>query len=481
MEYAILQCDSLAKEGVSVFFLCKSSFPKERLSSAVEIIEFESVDSPETAFAKLRTIWRMTVGLNRYSQQIRRIAEDGNFKFILFAFYKEYFSPFWIGPIKQLKINGCAMGTIAHDPVRDFVIGPKWWHRFCVRKAFSFLTHVFVHDDTPVDFGGRQPEGIQVHQIPHWPYEVAEPKIGRLEMRKRLGFSLDLTTENTDEHGYQKTQQGDAQGICAGASEPNSLASELADSPASESLTRSASGPAVVRIAPVGMGSAGGNQLADSKEFLEGQSQAGLQMGLQKLPPPRAAMGSGTSGDNSSSVLIREIRGQNSSSSETSHSALDSSLAATAAGRPLRFAIQWVEDFRDDEGHLVSINPWLREHPQVEVIGQYFEGDEYERRLAQTHVMVLPYRMPYQLRVSRVVIEAILNGMPVIATEGTTLHEQAGEYGVVVGCEEGDAESLAEAMLEVSARFESLWVNAEEKASAAAESFSVSCFKKSML
>ena len=313
MEYAILQCDSLAKEGVSVFFLCKSSFPKERLSSAVEIIEFESVDSPETAFAKLRTIWRMTVGLNRYSQQIRRIAEDGNFKFILFAFYKEYFSPFWIGPIKQLKINGCAMGTIAHDPVRDFVIGPKWWHRFCVRKAFSFLTHVFVHDDTPVDFGGRQPEGIQVHQIPHGPYEVAEPKIGRLEMRKRLGFSLDLTTENTDEHGYQKTQQGDAQGICAGASEPNSLASELADSPASESLTRSASGPAVVRIAPVGMGSAGGNQLADSKEFLEGQSQAGLQMGLQKLPPPRAAMGSGASGKNSSSVFIREIHGQKTS------------------------------------------------------------------------------------------------------------------------------------------------------------------------
>jgi len=28
-----------------------------------------------------------------------------------------------------------------------------------------------------------------------------------------------------------------------------------------------------------------------------------------------------------------------------------------------------VEDFRDDSGNLVSIDPWLREHPQVEVIG----------------------------------------------------------------------------------------------------------------
>ena len=154
------------------------------------------------------------------------------------------------------------------------------------------------------------------------------------------------------------------------------------------------------------------------------------------------------------------------------------SLPATTVGRPLRFAIQWVEDFQDDSVNLVSIDPWLRDHPKVEVIGRYFEGDEYERRLAQTDVMVLPYRKPYQLRVSRVVIEAMLNGMPVIATRGTTLFEQAEEYGEVLGCKEGDAESLAEAMLEVAERFEVLRASAEEKVNAAAESFSVGYFRK---
>jgi glycosyltransferase involved in cell wall biosynthesis len=126
---------------------------------------------------------------------------------------------------------------------------------------------------------------------------------------------------------------------------------------------------------------------------------------------------------------------------------------------------------------LVSIDPWLRKQPQVEVIERYFEGDEYERRLAQTDVMVLPYRSPYRLRVSRVVIEAMLNGMPVIATRGTSLFEQAEEYGVVIGCEEGDAESLAEAMLEVAEMFEMLRANAEGKVNAAAESFSVGYFR----
>jgi glycosyltransferase involved in cell wall biosynthesis len=153
-------------------------------------------------------------------------------------------------------------------------------------------------------------------------------------------------------------------------------------------------------------------------------------------------------------------------------------LPVTAAERPFRFCIQWVEDFREDSGNLVSINPWLREHPQVEVIGRYFEGNEYEQRLAQTDVMVLPYRKPYQLRVSRVVIEAMLNGMPVIAARGTTLFEQAEEYGIVVGCEEGNAESLAGAMLEVAESFESLRMSAAEKMNTAVGSFSVACFRK---
>ena len=156
-------------------------------------------------------------------------------------------------------------------------------------------------------------------------------------------------------------------------------------------------------------------------------------------------------------------------------------LPATAAGRPLRFAIQWVEDFTDDNGNLVKLDPWLKNHPQVEVIGRYFQGDEYEQRLAATDVMVLPYRKPYQLRVSRVVIEAMLSGMPVIATRGTTLFEQAEEYGVVVGCEEGNAESLAEAMMEVVERFEMLRLNAQERASVAAGFFSVKYFRELLI
>ena len=160
---------------------------------------------------------------------------------------------------------------------------------------------------------------------------------------------------------------------------------------------------------------------------------------------------------------------------------LQAAIRKVLEGNPkilANFVFQWIDDFNDEHGRGVVLDTWLLEHPQVEVIGRYFEGDEYDRRLAQTDVMVLPYRKPYELRVSRVVIEAMLNGMPVIAARGTTLFEQAEEYGIVVGCEGGDAESLAMAMLEVAEDFEMMRASSEEKVDAAAESFSVGYFRE---
>jgi poly(glycerol-phosphate) alpha-glucosyltransferase len=76
------------------------------------------------------------------------------------------------------------------------------------------------------------------------------------------------------------------------------------------------------------MGSAGENQLADPKEFLDGQSQAGLQVDNQKGHTIRIANDPSASGEYSSSVSIREIRGQNSDALDARPSSLVSSAAA---------------------------------------------------------------------------------------------------------------------------------------------------------
>ena len=79
-------------------------------------------------------------------------------------------------------------------------------------------------------------------------------------------------------------------GTCAGAAFSNSFTSELARDSENTSLTRSASDPAEpLRADDMGTESCGGNKLADSKEVLEGLSQAGLQMDNKKNHTLRSA------------------------------------------------------------------------------------------------------------------------------------------------------------------------------------------------
>jgi hypothetical protein len=110
----------------------------------------------------------------------------------------------------------------------------------------------------------------------------------------------------------------------SGAAFSNPSASGLARDSENTSLNRSAIGPASalradnkpIEVASLsrgeGIGRDGGNQFADSEEFLGGQSQAGLHMGSQKRRNIREANAAGASGQSSSSVFISEISGSNS-------------------------------------------------------------------------------------------------------------------------------------------------------------------------
>ena len=117
-----------------------------------------------------------------------------------------------------------------------------------------------------------------------------------------------LTTEGTE------STEGKAWlrlGGQAGAAFSNPSASELARESENTSLTRCAGDPALALRTDNGeVETAGGNQRADSGEFLEGHSQAGLLMDSEKLASIRSANDLSGSGQNSSSVLISDIGGK---------------------------------------------------------------------------------------------------------------------------------------------------------------------------
>lgn len=134
-----------------------------------------------------------------------------------------------------------------------------------------------------------------------------------------------LTTDDTDRHGWEKHRAAPGEpGLALSSQNPST--SKLARDSENTSRTLSASGPASAFCADVaGIGSDGGSQLADSVGFLEGQSQGGLQIDKEKSSAFRNANAPISSGENSSSVLILEIRGSNSEALDTGYS-----LPATA-------------------------------------------------------------------------------------------------------------------------------------------------------
>ena len=121
-------------------------------------------------------------------------------------------------------------------------------------------------------------------------------------VKGRFGNLTTEDTENTEEEAVLRL------GKPSGAAFSNPFTSELARDCENASPTRSASALACVLFADHGeIGSAGGNQLADSKEFLEGQLQAGLEMDNQKGPTIRIANDPGASGEYSSSDLRQPL------------------------------------------------------------------------------------------------------------------------------------------------------------------------------
>jgi len=123
----------------------------------------------------------------------------------------------------------------------------------------------------------------------------------------------------------------------------------------------------------------------------------------------------------------------------------------------------------------------LQGNPKARLIPGYFADGEYSRQLQATDVLLLPYRRSsYALRVSRVVIEAMVHGIPVVATRGTTLASQAEEFGAAVVCEDENVESLVAAMREAEQNLDELKQRAEQQQAKCGEHFSVRQFRRNL-
>lgn len=187
-DYAHKQANALADLGVEVVLLCTLGFPaagRQGNYTIAPLLRELKIQNPQTnKFFKVTTYIRLTLSNVR---TLAQFIEDHNFQFVLLGSYVEYLAPLWFGALRRLAQNGVVFGAVVHDPIRDFVLGPLWWHRWSIACGYSFLRETFVHEAIELDTVQPMPQ-LHTTVIPHGPYQF--PKATQLREATRAALNL---------------------------------------------------------------------------------------------------------------------------------------------------------------------------------------------------------------------------------------------------------------------------------------------------
>ncbi|WP_322774833.1 glycosyltransferase [Synechococcus sp. CBW1107] len=155
---------------------------------------------------------------------------------------------------------------------------------------------------------------------------------------------------------------------------------------------------------------------------------------------------------------------------------------AKAPASNVEFTIHWPNSFLDTWGRSVKPDLQLESDRRVTFIRRYLAPGEYADWLARTDVLLLPYRCSsYGLRGSRVALEAMVNGIPLIVTEQTAPGRQAVQYGAAVLCIDENVEDICRAISTAVDNLVGLRRLAAERMKVVREHFSARKFRSLLL
>jgi glycosyltransferase involved in cell wall biosynthesis len=153
-----------------------------------------------------------------------------------------------------------------------------------------------------------------------------------------------------------------------------------------------------------------------------------------------------------------------------------------STGRPVRFVLQWQEDFAMPDGSMQRPDRELVGWQGIQYLQDILTGQDYWDFLMGGDLVVLPYRLKsYGLRVSRVSVEAALLGKPIIFSRGTWSGEVAELAGGGCEIEEETPESIARSIVRALKNFDVLKAEASLGAHRVRDFYSVGHFRRLLL
>ncbi len=186
-EHTHYQAEALHKAGASVTVLTCPGYLAGRKTSypTVEIFPL-----PGSAPGFIPKLLRMRALIRRY-RLLNHWLGRHPCKILLLESYAEYFSPLWVRYLAAIRKRGVMIGANLHDPVRDYRLGPLWWHDWSVRLAYRDLSFGLCHQNLPES--AMVPSHIQTHTVPVGVYQspAADVDPDPRSARETLGLPSD--------------------------------------------------------------------------------------------------------------------------------------------------------------------------------------------------------------------------------------------------------------------------------------------------
>ncbi len=181
-DYACFQANALVNHGIDVTMLTPPNFQEATpLECDWRPILLPIVkDEFRSSLSRLNDYLKVQGANHRI---LSEMAVTEKFSHVLMGCFAEYFSPFWISYLKKIRRHGLRIGSIIHDPVRHFVVGPKIWHRYCIRTVYRQTDYAFVHEEITLDKGGLESK-LPVIVLPYGPNALPDATRSRDEIRK---------------------------------------------------------------------------------------------------------------------------------------------------------------------------------------------------------------------------------------------------------------------------------------------------------
>ena len=186
-DYSHDQAAALAARGIDVTVLCSEHFLSKRKATyhALPVLHELRAGKIGTPRA-LRRVQLVFGQLRNVRVLAEHVAKAGNVEVLMH--FSEYFAPLWAPRLRRLRKGGARFHSVLHDPVRDYRIGPGWWHDWSVREVFRLLSNVFVHTEDTVPV----PATIPVTYIPYGVHPYPAPQRTRGAVRAELGVPDDM-------------------------------------------------------------------------------------------------------------------------------------------------------------------------------------------------------------------------------------------------------------------------------------------------